>query len=74
MVEKQVQKDLTRVRVDLKFVKNLGNYESIHVDIGVDDFVRDTDTNTNTAVDRVYEFVLTKLIEKVQEIEEDLGK
>ena len=65
---------MTRVRVDLKFVKNLGNYESIHVDIGVDDFVRDTDTNTNTAVDRVYEFVLTKLIEKVQEIEEDLGK
>lgn len=65
---------MTRVKVDLKFVKNLGNYESIHVDIGVDDFVRDTDTNTNTAVDRVYEFVLTKLIEKVQEIEEDLGK
>ena len=74
MVDKQIQKDLTRVKVDLKFVKNLGNYESIHVDIGVDDFVRDTDTNTNTAVDRVYEFVLTKLIEKVQEIEEDLGK
>ena len=74
MAEKQVQKDTTRVRVDLKFVKNLGNYESIHVDIGVDDFVRDTDTNTNTAVDRVYEFVLTKLIEKVQEIDEELGK
>lgn len=74
MVEKAAHKDLTRVRVDLKFVKNLGNYESIHVDIGVDDFVRDTDTNTNTAVDRVYEFVLTKLIEKVQEIEEELGK
>jgi hypothetical protein len=74
MVEKQVQKDLTRVRVDLKFVKNLGNYESIHVDIGVDDFVRDTDSNTNSAVDRVYDFVLTKLIEKVQDIDEDLSK
>lgn len=69
-----VQKDLTRVKVDLKFVKNLGNYESIHIDIGVDDFVRDIDANTDAAVDRIYEFVSSKLVEKVQEIEKDLGK
>jgi hypothetical protein len=73
-MEKSVQKDLTRVRVDLKFVKNLGNYESIHVDIGVEDFVRDIDDNTDSAVDRVYDFVMTKLVEKVQGIEEELGK
>ena len=69
-----MQKDLTRVKVDLKFVKNLGNYESIHIDIGVDDFVRDIDANTDAAVDRIYEFVSSKLVEKVQEIEKDLGK
>lgn len=69
-----MQKDLTRVKVDLKFVKNLGNYESIHIDIGVDDFVRDIDANTDAAVDRIYEFVSAKLVEKVQEIEKDLGK
>ena len=73
-MEKSVQKDLTRVKVDLKFVKNLGNYESIHIDIGVDDFVRDIDANTDAAVDRIYEFVSLKLVEKVQEIEKDLGK
>jgi hypothetical protein len=73
-MEKSVQKDLTRVKVDLKFVKNLGNYESIHIDIGVDDFVRDIDANTDAAVDRIYEFVSSKLVEKVQEIEKDLGK
>lgn len=60
--------------MDLKFVKNLGNYESIHIDIGVDDFVRDIDANTDAAVDRIYEFVSSKLVEKVQEIEKDLGK
>jgi hypothetical protein len=73
-MENSVHKDPTRVRVDLKFVKNLGNYESIHVDIGVEDFVRDIDDNTDSAVDRVYDFVMNKLVEKVQGIEEELGK
>ena len=73
MTEKIIQKDLTRVRVDLKFVKNLGNYESLHVDVGVDDFVRDTDANTSAAMDRVYDFVLAKLIEKVEDIKEQLN-
>lgn len=61
------------MRVELKFVRNLGNYESIHVDIGVEDHVRDTDANTNAAVDRVYDFVLSKIVEKVNKIEEDLA-
>lgn len=72
MSEKIIQKDTTKVRVELKFVKNLGNYESMHVDIGVEDFVRDTDDNTGDAVDRVYDFVLAKLIEKVQDIKDQL--
>lgn len=44
----------------------------MHVDIGVEDFVRDTDDNTGDAVDRVYDFVLAKLIEKVQDIKDQL--
>lgn len=71
-MENTTTKETTRVRVDLKFVKNLGNYESIHVDVGIDDFVRDTDANTGAAVDRVYDFVFAKLAEKVSQIEEDL--
>ena len=30
----------TQVRVDLSFTRNLGNFESIKIGIGVDDFVR----------------------------------
>ena len=56
----------------LKFVRNLGNYESVHVDIGVEDFLRSNETVDN-AVDRVYSFVEKKLAEKVKEIEDDLG-
>jgi hypothetical protein len=58
--------------VGLKFVRNLGNYESVHVDIGVEDFLRSNETVDN-AVDRVYSFVEKKLAEKVKEIEDDLG-
>jgi hypothetical protein len=62
----------TRVRVSLKFVKNLGNYESIHVDVGIEDFVREKET-VDSAFERVYSYVEKKLVEKVQDIEADLN-
>lgn len=64
----------TVVKVNLKFVRNLGNYESMHVELGVEDWVRDTDANTDAAMNRVFEFVEAKLIEKVNEMEKDLKK
>jgi hypothetical protein len=60
--------------VGLKFVRNLGNYESIHVDLGVEDFVRPEDGSVDNAVDRIYSFVEKKLIEKVNEINSELKK
>ncbi len=62
----------TVVKVNLKFVRNLGNYESMHVELGVEDWVRDTDANTDAAMNRVFEFVESKLIEKVNALEKDL--
>lgn len=62
----------TRVRVGLKFVRNLGNYENIHVDVGVEDNVRQGE-NVSQAMDRVYTFVEDQLIQRVQEIEADLS-
>ena len=56
----------------LKFVRNLGNYENIHVDVGVEDNVRQGE-NVSQAMDRVYEFVEEQLIQRVQEIESDLN-
>jgi hypothetical protein len=63
---------MTRVRVGLKFVKNLGNYESVHVDVGIEDYVRSSET-ADAAFERIYSFVETKLAEKVREIEADLN-
>jgi hypothetical protein len=62
----------TVVKVNLKFVRNLGNYESMHVELGIEDWVRDTDANTDAAMNRVFDFVEAKLIEKVTALEKDL--
>jgi hypothetical protein len=59
------------VRVELQFVRNLGNYESLRVSIGVEDFVRQGET-VDAATDRVYDFVESKVVEKVSEIEKEL--
>ena len=62
----------TKVKVDLSFTRNLGNYESIKIGIGVEDIVRSGE-NVDSATERVYKFVEEKLIEKTREVEEELG-
>jgi len=61
----------TRVKVDLSFTRNLGNYESIKINIGVEDDVRQGE-NVDLATERVYAFVEKKLIQKTREVEEEL--
>jgi len=63
----------TSIRVDLQFTRNLGNYENLKVGIAVEDFKRQGES-TDEATDRIYQFVETKLIEKISEIEDELGK
>lgn len=63
----------TKVKVDLSFTRNLGNYESIKISIGVEDDVR-AGENVDTATERVYKFVEDKLIKKTQEVEEELKR
>lgn len=61
----------TNVKVELQFTRNLGNFESVRIALGVEDWVRSGE-NTTQATDRVFKFVEEKLLEKVQEIESDL--
>jgi hypothetical protein len=63
----------TRVKVDLSFTRNLGNYESIKIGVGIEDDVRQGET-VDSATERVYTFVENKLIEKTQEVEEELKR
>ena len=63
----------TRVKVDLSFTRNLGNYESIKIGVGIEDDVRQGET-VETATERVYAFVENKLIQKTEEVEEELKR
>ena len=63
----------TKVKVELSFTRNLGNYESIKIGVGIEDWVRDGE-NVDSATERVYTFVENKLIEKTREVEEELKR
>jgi hypothetical protein len=65
------ERNETKVSVTLGYTLNLGNFQSLRVDLGVVDHVRNGE-NTNEAMDRVYDFVETKVIEKVQEAKAEI--
>jgi hypothetical protein len=56
----------TKVNVGLGYTLNLGNFQSLRIDLSVTDNKREGET-TNDAFERVYSFVETKLAEKVRE-------
>ena len=65
------ERNETKVNVTLGYTLNLGNFQSLRVDLGVVDFVREGET-TNDAMNRVYDFVEAKVVEKVQEAKQEL--
>ena len=66
-----VEKDTTKVSVTLGYTLNLGNFQSLRLDLGVVDHTRNEET-TSDAMDRVYAFVENQLVEKVKEAKESL--
>lgn len=56
----------TKVGVTLGYTLNLGNFQSLRIDLSVTDSKREGE-NTNEAFERVYSFVENKLAEKVKE-------
>lgn len=68
----EVVNDSTKVTVSMGFTRNMGNYESMRIDVGVTDTARGGE-NVNAAFERVYAFVEKKLVQKFAETEEALG-
>lgn len=63
----------TKVNVALGYTLNLGNFQSLRVDIGVEDSLRNEE-NVENAFNRVYGFVEQKLIEKINEAKTEVGE
>ncbi len=61
-----MENEQTKVTVALGYTLNLGNFQSLRIDLGIEDSRRDGET-VNDAFDRVYSFVEGKLADKVKE-------
>lgn len=66
-----MESESTKITVALGYTLNLGNFQSLRVDIGVTDSKRDGE-NTDQAFDRIYAFVESKLGDKVAEASQEL--
>jgi hypothetical protein len=64
-----MENDSTKVSVTLGYTLNLGNFQSLRLDLGVVDSKRDGE-NTDQAFERVYKFVEDKLTDKIREAQE----
>jgi hypothetical protein len=63
--------DKTTVSVTLGYTLNLGNFQSMRVDLGCTDFIRDEESR-DEAMDRVYDFIEAKVVEKIEEAKKEL--
>jgi len=68
-----MENDSTKVNVTLGYTLNLGNFQSLRLDLGVIDSKRDGET-IEQAFDRVYKFVEDKLTEKIKEAQEEASE
>lgn len=63
--------DKTTVTVNLGYTLNLGNFQSLRVDLGCTDYVRDGE-NTEAAMERVYSFVEGKVVSKIEDAKKEM--
>ena len=68
-----MENESTKVNVTLGYTLNLGNFQSLRLDLGIIDSKRDGET-TNEAFERVYKFVEDKLTEKINEAKSEINE
>jgi hypothetical protein len=69
----EMENEQTRVKVALGYTLNLGNFQSLRIDLGIDEDRREGES-ASEAFDRVYGFVEQRLIEKINEAKAEVGE
>jgi len=69
----KMENDSTKVSVTLGYTLNLGNFQSLRLDLGIVDSKRGEES-TNEAFERVYKFVEDKLAEKINEAKSEINE
>jgi len=68
-----MENENTRVKVSLGYTLNLGNFQSLRIDLGIDEDRKENET-VSEAFDRVYSFVEQRLVEKINEAKTEMGE
>jgi hypothetical protein len=68
-----MENENTKVSITLGYTLNLGNFQSLRLDLGVVDSKREGE-NTEQAFERVYKFVEDKLTEKIKEAQAEAAE
>jgi hypothetical protein len=68
-----MENEPTKVNVTLGYTLNLGNFQSLRLDLGVVDSARNGET-ADQAFERVYKFVEDKLTDKIREAQEEAAE
>lgn len=66
-----MENENTKINVTLGYTLNLGNFQSLRIDLGVVDSRREGE-NIDQAFERVYGFVEEKLIVKINDAKEEV--
>jgi hypothetical protein len=68
-----MENEKTKVSVSLGYTLNVGNFQSLRIDIGIEDQVR-ADEHVQDGFDRVYGFVEQQLIAKINEAKSEISE
>lgn len=68
-----MENEQTKINVTLGYTLNLGNFQSLRIDLGIVESRKDGET-IDQAFERVYSFVENKLTEKIKEAEEEAAE
>ena len=69
----EMENEETKVSVTLGYTLNLGNFQSLRLDLGIVDSRRNGET-ADQAFERVYKFVEDKLTEKINEAKSEINE
>jgi hypothetical protein len=69
----EMENEETKVSVTLGYTLNLGNFQSLRLDLGIVDSRRNGET-VDQAFERVYKFVEDKLTDKINEAKSEINE
>ena len=68
-----MENENTKINVTLGYTLNVGNFQSLRLDLGIVDSKREGE-NVDEAFERIYKFVEDKLTDKIQEAKSEINE